>query len=331
MATSTRRLGRSPVRRSVSMMLADVESLYLAHHRSLGRSEKTIYHYEDSFRLMDVYLSEVGQEPTTEALVTQTFQGLVAYLKRTPTRLHRGDTERSIHGIHGVMKDWRAFTRWAYEEGHIKALPKVPVPKLPEEMFPVLTEADLSRIFACKQLDTATEIGTRNRALIAFMLDTGVRLNEVAGLELADLDLRDGMAKVWGKGNKERMVFFSPGVSEALERWLNVRGDESGPLFWLTDHGIIMLLKRIKKESGLPRLHAHQLRHTAATMMVRQRADLHTVKRILGHAQLSTTEKYLSMATEDLKAKHSSSSPFEKIRESVEPTPIRGKRRLRSA
>lgn len=131
MATSQRRLGRSLAQRQVRMLLADVEDLYLAHHRAYGRLDKMISHYEDSFRLMDLYLSEAGIEPRVSVLTSQTFQGLVTHLRRTPTKSFRGSTERTIHGIHGVMKDWRALCRWALEEGHIEALPKIPVPKPP--------------------------------------------------------------------------------------------------------------------------------------------------------------------------------------------------------
>ncbi len=332
MATSRRRLSRSSQQRVTSVKtLASIETACIAHHRALGRSENTIHHYLDSFRLMNQYLAEAGVQPTTAILSTQTFQGLAAYLRRTPTRGFRGSTERTIHGIHGIMKDWRAFCRWALEEGHIDTLPKVPVPKLPQHLFPVLTETELATIFNSRQLDPHTEIGKRNRALISFMLDTGVRLAEVSGLAVADIDIRQGMAKVRGKGNKERMVFFSSGVTDGLRKWLAVRGEEPGSLFWLAPGGLRMLLERIKQETGLPLLHAHQLRHTAATMMVRQHADLHTVKRILGHSQLSTVEWYLSLDNTDLKDKHTSASPFEKIRSTIEPESLRGRRRLKAS
>lgn len=310
-----------------------LEQLYeacIAHHRALGHSGKTIDHYRDSFRLMDEYLSSTDTLPTTATLTTQTFQGLSAYLKRTPTRGFRGSTERSIHGLHGVMKDWRAVCRWAHDEGLIDRLPKVPVPKLPQQMFPVLSEDELQRIFASRQLDSRTEIGRRNRAMFAFMLDTGVRISEVANLDWQDVDLREGMAKITGKGRKDRMVFFSPGVTDALKKWLAIRGEDEGSLFWLKREGVRMVLERIKRETGLPLLHAHQIRHTAATMMVRQKADIHSVKRILGHAQLSTVEVYLSLDNQDLRDKHSTASPFEKIRSTVEPERPK-RRRLRSA
>ena len=72
----------------------------------------------------------------------------------------------------------------------------MPIPKLPQTLFPVLTDTELSQIFQSRQLSTDTEIGKRNRALLAFMLDTGVRLAEVPGLKYEDVYLSDGMAKI---------------------------------------------------------------------------------------------------------------------------------------
>src|SRR5690606_14620890 len=104
--------------------------------------------------------------------------------------------------VHGHLKDLRAFVRWLHQEDYIAVLPKVPLPKLPHTLFPILSDAELRRIFASRQLSTDTEIGKRNRALFAFMLDTGVRLAEVTGLTYEELYLGDGMAKIRGKGSR---------------------------------------------------------------------------------------------------------------------------------
>jgi site-specific recombinase XerD len=83
-----------------------------------------------------------------------------------------------------------------------------------------------------------------------------------------------------------------------------------GHSFWLTSSGIYSLFQRIQKGTGLP-IHPHQLQHQAATMMVRSNSDLHTVKRILGHADLATTEAFLSQSYEDVKAMHAAVSPLD--------------------
>lgn len=313
------------------MTIQQLTERYLDHHRALGHSLNTVRHYEDSIRIFYDFLASNGQANGLGVLTTATFQEFAKHLRATPTRGWRGSTTRSAHSVHGALKDWRAICRWAENEKLLDELPKVPVPRLPKHLFPVLSEEELTAIFASRQLDPRTEIGKRNRALIAFLLDTGVRRAELANLALADLDLNQMQAKVRGKGDRERMVFFSEGVRDNLRKWLSIRGDDAGTLFWLKPAGIRMLLKRIKQETGLDVLHCHQLRHTAATMMVRQHADLHSLKRILGHQQLSTVEAYLSLDTRDLRAKHAASSPFERIRPAVESEPMPARRRLKSS
>jgi site-specific recombinase XerD len=162
--------------------------------------------------------------------------------------------------------------------------------------------------------------------LLAFFLDTGARLSEVAALTLPDLDLENGVAKVHGKGNRERLVFFHHGAEKELRAWLSERGDWEGEVFGLTPRGIQMLFARIRIETGLP-VHVHLLRHISATMMLRSGADIHQVKRILGHKQLSTVEKYLSLTVQDVKERHSSTSPFEQVSQSIASPPGQARRR----
>jgi integrase/recombinase XerC len=313
------------------MQLSVIQQQYLLHHGAMGHSPKTISHYHDTFRFFDRFIEETGKAATTDVMTTPIMNEFAIWLRETPKRAWRGETTRSEAGIHGTMTDMRAFARWLLEEGHIDALPKVPVNKLPQVFFPILSDEDLDAIFKTKQLSLDTEIGTRNRAMIAFMLDTVVRRTEVATLELGNLGIREGQARIIGKGRKERYVFFAPSTVELLKRWLSIRGEEPGSVFWLNYEGVKMVFNRIRKEAGLKVFHPHQLRHTAATNLLSAGADTHSVRRMLGHASVLTTERYLSMSPRDLKAKHASASPYERVSARQEPTPIRGKRRLRSA
>jgi site-specific recombinase XerD len=313
------------------MHLSILQQQYLLHHGALGHSPKTINHYQDTFRLLDRFMTDAGKAATTAVLTTPVMNEFAIWLRDTPTQSWRGSTTRTEAGIRGVMIDLRAFTRWAYDEGHLDALPKVPLNKLPQVFYPILSDEELDRVFATKQLSPTTEIGTRNRAIIGFMLDTGVRRSEVATLGLDDLDLTEGQARIFGKGRKERLVFFAPSTAELMKRWLKVRGEEPGSLFWLSYEGVKMVFNRIKKEAGLETFFPHQLRHTTATNLLSGGADTHSVRRMLGHASVVTTERYLSMTARDLKAKHAQASPYERVASRAEPTPIRTRRRLKSA
>ncbi|MGH2535630.1 MAG: tyrosine-type recombinase/integrase [Thermomicrobiales bacterium] len=331
MATSSRRLLTTPSRRRQLMELRELIRLFEHHHRAHNRSADTIRHYQDSLRLCLRCLEQSGIPATTESLTNATMATFAEWLRATPIRPWRGQTQRSIWGVHGALKDIKIFVKWLAEEGHIARAPKVPVPTLPKRLFPVLTDAELAQVFACKQLADGSEIAIRNRALVAMLLDTGMRLSEIAGLTYEDVNLRDGSAKVTGKGDKQRIVFFQAGAAEALRRWLSIRGEEEGSLFWLTNHGVRMLLKRIKDETGLPVLHAHQFRHTAFTMMVRGRMPLALVQRIAGHASITTTESYLALADEDVREGHKTASPFDRIQSHLDPPPPAGRRRLKTS
>jgi site-specific recombinase XerD len=309
--------------------LEELGELFLAHHQALGRSAATVTHYQDSLKLLARCFKELDILPLSTNLSNHHMNLFATWLRETPTKLWRGKTERSIYGVHGALKDTKAFVRWLAEEELIDKPPKVPVPTLPQTLFPVLTDAQLDTIFRCAHVAAGTEIAIRNRALVAFMLDTGVRLSEAASLTVANLNLADGSAKIRGKGAKERMVYFSAGASEALTKWLAIRGDEAGQVFWLQPSGIRMLFKRIKDETGLTLLTAHQVRHTAFTMLVKQNVDLHTIKRIAGHASVTTTEAYLALSGDEVKDKHAAASPFDLVNRRVNPAPT-GRRRLKS-
>src|SRR5439155_18237596 len=155
----------------------------------------------------------------------------------------------------------------------------------------------------------------RNRALLAVLLDTGVRLGELAGLRPGDV-LGGQYLRVIGKGDRERIVPFTPETGRLLADWLKVRratgAREDEPLFLLRYAGIKMLIRRLALETGIA-VFPHKFRHTTATKLVRAKVDLHSVKELLGHTQLTTTEAYLSLATEDLRAKHAEGSPFASI------------------
>jgi site-specific recombinase XerD len=303
-----------------------LEQAYLNHHVVMSSSPKTIEHYRNTFLCFHLFLDESGHPHDSQALTADMIAEFAVWLKRTPTKGFRGKTERSIVTIHGQLKDLRAFTRWLFENDRLETLPKIYLPKLPQTLFPILSDEELIKIFSTQQMSTETEIGKRNRAIISFMLDTGVRLAEVSSLKLEDIHLSDGVAKVWGKGSRERMVFFSATTADAIKLWLSVRGQEPGQLFWLNPAGVRMMIDRIQKEAGLEVFHAHQIRHTAFTIMLRNDMDSHKVKRIAGHSSILVTERYLSLSTGDLKEAHRIASPVEKVVRDINP-PNRTRRR----
>lgn len=310
------------------LALQEAERRFADWHRRSNHSEQTIRHYQESLSTFRRFLEAKKKAEVVGSFTTTLIAAFQTWLRETPLdRTYRGQTHRTITGIHGIMKDLRAFAYWLVEGELLDKPPKIDLPKLPQEDFKILSDAQLVALFSSKQLNGRGEYSIRNRAIIAFLLDTGVRLSEIAGLTLDDLYLDDGLARVRGKGNKVRHVPFSDGTAEYVRSWLKVRHEEETTVFGLTHHGIKMLMGRIKASTGI-NIHCHMLRHTACTSMVRSNMDLHSVRKVMGHSHLSVTERYLSLSTQDLKEKHNAASPMARLQQQLdEPTPTNKRRR----
>jgi site-specific recombinase XerD len=294
--------------------LKEVQARFLAYHRAKKHAEGTIRHYAETFADLDRWIAATNRPRIVGVLTSGNLEAFATWLDETPLRITwRGSRKRTLQGLHGRMKDLRAFVSWCIGERYLPPGTKVILPKLPEASFTVLTNEQLVAVFCCKYLTAAGAQGVRNRALVGVLLDTGMRLAELATLTLDRLFLEERMILVIGKGTKRRHVFFNAGTADELAHWLRVRPAEFATLFGLTRDGIRMLLKRLQRETGI-HLHAHLFRHQAATMMARQGMGELDLKRILGHAKLETVEIYVNMTTEDLRSKHEATSPMDTVR-----------------
>jgi integrase/recombinase XerC len=153
-----------------------------------------------------------------------------------------------------------------------------------------------------------TEAGRRDHALLELLYATGLRVAECCGLDLEDVDLGQGTVRVLGKGDKERVVPVGEAALEALGAYLAARpGPRTGPVFrnWrggrLTPRSVHRIVKRRAREAGLGRrVTPHTLRHTFATHMLGEGADLRLIQELLGHSRLSTTQRYTHVSPEHL-------------------------------
>jgi integrase/recombinase XerC len=204
----------------------------------------------------------------------------------------------------------RSFFRWACREGHLDKNPArgLPSPRVPKTLPRAMSLPDTERLLAADEEETF--VPERERALFELLYATGLRVSEAAGLDLSDVDFSSRLLRVTGKGSRERIVPFGEAAAEALREYLPsreairsravdspARGGE--PLFVnfrggrLTPRSMARLLKRRLRAAGLPEeISPHALRHTFATHLLQAGADLRAIQELLGHASLSTTQKY---------------------------------------
>jgi integrase/recombinase XerD len=216
----------------------------------------------------------------------------------------------------------KRFYRYLLRENLIAADPTLNLdsPKLPRALPKTLTEADVERLL--DSADTSTSLGLRDRAMLETLYATGLRVSELVGLKLTAVNLNDGVLRVTGKGNKDRLV---PLGEEAVQ-WLRRYLEEARPVLlarnlcdqvFVTARGSGMtrqafwyLIKRRARAAGISRpLSPHTLRHAFATHLLNHGADLRVVQMLLGHSDISTTQIYTHVARERLKQLHAQHHP----------------------
>lgn len=226
-----------------------------------------------------------------------------------------------------------AFWTWAMREKiaseHILQSVQTPRPEIPDivpynqqEIKSLLGSLERSRPYqrvGQRLSDHAVPHMERNRAIILFLLDTGVRNDELCRIKLSDVDKRNQRVFIFGKGAKERHVPFSHRTHQALWRYLATRDNPppSEPLFLLETnrpfnrHRLLDLLQTIGDRAGVKDVTVHRFRHTCAIQYLRNGGDPYTLQRLLGHSTLEMTKRYLAIAQTDLENVHRHASPVD--------------------
>lgn len=311
--------------------LDDLVIRFATYQSAVGRAAGTRERYGYTFVLFRRFLEDAEMPPTSRSLTTEAMEGFAIWLRETPVNPQHGNTRRAESTTHAHLRDMRAFTRWLVRTDLLPKDLHFPMPTVPRRLFRVLTDAELERMWNSAYLTGSSPRSIRNRAMVALMLDTGLRREEVARLTLDGVSLAGRMVTVIGKGNKERRVPFSTGVRDYLKEFLAIRGIDHEPLFHLHADGIRTTFRRIQLETGLEKFHPHQLRHQCATMMLRKGTHPEMLSMMLGHEDYNTTRRYLTTRDEDLQEAHEGASPFETFMEDRQvPEPIQRRRRYSS-
>jgi site-specific recombinase XerD len=189
-----------------------------------------------------------------------------------------------------ALSSVRAFHRFLLRDGEISSDPTAAAirPKLPRSLPKPLSVDDVARVLA--HPDRSTK-GLRDRAVLETLYGAGLRISELVGLDVDDLDLQEGSVRVLGKGGKERDVPLGEEAAYWLGRWLQVR-----PRLATGAEDALFISARGRRldTSTLRRLlpHPHRFRHAFATHLLEGGADLRTIQELLGHSSLSTTQVY---------------------------------------
>lgn len=219
----------------------------------------------------------------------------------------------------------RSFFKYAFKRGHITKNPAhlLIVPKKDKTLPKTATEEDLTRML--ENINTETVRGLQDRAILEVFYGTGIRVSELVNLNLTDLDLRAGQINVIGKGNKERIVPLGKTASTILKDFTQQRtalygsrtDSDARKALFLAASGQrayvrsvrYMVEKYLTKESEVTQKSPHILRHSFATHMLNNGADIRLIKEFLGHANLAATQVYTHTSVERLKNVYEQAHP----------------------
>lgn len=287
-----------------------------------GRSVNTLAAYRRDLRAYELWMA--GKQLAVTSADTTTMAEWVASLRvagLAPASAKRATVV--VTSMHRFMVD----------EGMCAVDPTVftETPRVPSSIPKALSEEEVTRL-----LDSVVgvdSVAMRDRAMLEMLYAGGLRISELVGLSLGDVNLDDGTLRAYGKGSKERVVPMGRLALAALARWLEPGGRSLlQPRQWkrrgdaeaiflnqrggrLTRQGAWLVVKGRAETCGLgDRMHPHVLRHSCATHMVERGADLRTVQELLGHASLTTTQIYTKVSPQRLRSVYEAAHPRAKHR-----------------
>jgi integrase/recombinase XerC len=271
---------------------------YLTYERNV--SPNTIYAYRDD---LDSFLSFLCNDYFTIGREQLDFQKVDHLTVRSYlAHLSRRKLTRSTMARH--LSTLRSFFKYLVREGTVEANParSVTTPKREKHLPQVMQTSDIALLL--EQPDTSTILGVRDLAWMELLYASGLRIGELVGVDLDDLELKVRLVKVRGKGSKERIVPFGTKAEAALRAYLAVRGElvhdpEEQAVFVnfrgkrITTRSVHRLFEGYLRDASMRAgISPHTMRHSFATHLLNAGADLRGIQELLGHASLSTTQKY---------------------------------------
>ena len=283
---------------------------YLQYERNY--SEKTVLAYgEDISQLREFAQEEIGDFNPAEVTPELIREWIVSLM----------DKGYASTSVNRKLSSLRSFYKFLLKKKVVLVDPlrKITGPKNKKPLPSFLKENEMNRLLDDTDFGEGFE-GCRDHLIIEMFYATGIRLSELIGLDDKDVDFSASLLKVTGKRNKQRLIPFGDELKEGMLEYVNVRNEqvlESGGAFFVRKNGerlyknlVYNLVKRnLSKVMTLKKRSPHVLRHTFATTMLNNEAELGAVKELLGHSSLATTEIYTHTTFEELKKVYKQAHP----------------------
>ena len=294
-------------------LLHELAETYLTACDVEGKARSTIRGYRESLTRLQEVGARLEFPAEVEAFTVQHVYAFLGALRE------RGASRAYQHRLHREVK---AFFSWCkrFDVVSENVFARVPLVKLEQQIVQPFSTDDVRRLLAA--INRGVRAGTRNYALVLFLLDTGVRASECVSVRLDDVDWERGRVRVLhGKGQKQRWVGIGEQARAALTDYLIVRGEAEGPLFLSERSGkglhslaLNVLFNKLGQQAGVTHVHPHRFRHTFATWAIRSQAREIDVQSLLGHSSLTMVQRYArTYSSEQAVLAHEQFSPVAQL------------------
>ena len=266
--------------------------LWIQTKRLEGRSERTLNFYYDTAKRFEAHLGRDPMDATTAEV-----RSFLASFTDTCSNVTINNYRRNLNSYYSFLEDEDMIAKSPMRKIHyIKEDKTVKEPFADEEVQRILENV----------------IDVRDKAIIMFLASTACRVGEVVGIKTSDVDMDEREAKVYGKGGKERIVYFDARTKIALREYMDTRADECPYLFVckkkekhpLTVGTVESIVRDIGKKANVEKCHPHRFRRTVATRAIDRGMPIEQTKELLGHSQIQTTMIYAKVSRENVKASH---------------------------
>ena len=251
------------------------------------------------------YLEYIESKHINNALNIK-YENILDYLK------YLDNNNYEISSIARKITSIKSFHKYLSETNNIEDVSlKINIPKFYRKLPNILTIEEVDNLL---DINLKSPFDYRNKAMLELMYSSGLRVSELINLKLSDIDLDNNYVRCFGKGNKERIVPIGEVAIEYLKIYINEYRDSMKKGFYteniflnnhgknITRQGFFLIIKQIAKEKDIDKnITPHMLRHSFATHLLNNGADLRTIQEMLGHANLSTTQVYTNVSTDILK------------------------------
>jgi integrase/recombinase XerC len=294
--------------------LRDCISKYLAELERRGASQHTVRNYRSDLEQFANYFEPRGDTaPPVQQLDLPPLREWLAGLY---------DQDLNVISIRRKIAAVRAMFKFLRQEGVLthNVATRLRTPKTKQRLPDIMSAEKTNNLLDAVEAGSMVEKSSKERdlAFLELLYGCGIRVSELVGIDLEDIDLREGWLRVRGKGNKERQVPIGGRAVSAVERYLEVRqGSPNERALFLNSRGLRLSDRQVRRlvkfyalvVTGDSTVHPHSFRHAYATHLLSDGADLRAIQELLGHARLSTTQKYTQVSLKELQAVYDKAHP----------------------